>query len=1263
MFIKQVVIEGFKSYKDQTVLEPFSNRINCVVGANGSGKSNFFHAIRFVLDDLFSSLSTEDRRALLHESVGHHVLSAYVEVVFDNSDNRLPTDRGEVRLRRSIGMKKDEYHLDKKHVTKKEVANLLETAGFSRANPYYVVQQGKIAQMANMKDEQRLELLKELGGTRVYEDRRKESFRVMEECQSKRTHIQDLIGQLDEKLAELEQERAELAQYQGHDRQRRCLEYTVYDKELTKIKGEVEKLEEEKAAASDKQSRVIDELREAQGRLKGLERDLKNLGSQQKSLAAQKQDLAGEKERVQRRKASAELDVADLEDKLESNEATKEGCQQELARLEQLIAAKEAELEGVARQLREAAQQQAQLSGELQQKERRLQALYDKQGRSAQFNSKQERDEWVRREVEQLQGTVTQKEENRRGAQQQLAAAQAEVEEVTAKVAEAREMLGEREEGAKRALAQREELAGQRSELQNQQRDLFQREADLSNEKRQLSEQLHGREKVLEGLGRDLSRGLNNVKRLTQELGLEAKVFGTLIELFDCRKELYTATEVVANNSLFHVVVEDDEVALRLTAELNRGKCGRVSFMPLNRLKPPVVQYPDQYGSDVVPLLKRLKYDAKFEPAFRQVFGKTLVCRNLDIAAKVARETDLSCVTMEGDQVERRGTFRGGYHDSNRSKIQAMKEIKDLRGKLSDNSREGRKVAKSLLDVQQRIPQVTAELQKLEARHGAAADGSAPLRAELRQLEARGAAAAKKAAERQQLLETIEGELASLQARIQETEAEIGTDLLGQLSAAEQAEARQLQPLVARLQEDLQAAAAKQAEVEVSAQALEAELAANLGEQRRDLQDRLAAASGTVEAATLEARRRELQQAQEAVAAVAQREREVEGELEAAQRQAKELAAQRDALKSTAQAEDQAMQDEQRTLQTLNDRLAMQRLKKADLEKRIRELGSLPDDAFEKYRGHGLKRLQQELAQVNAELKKFGHINRKALDQYVMFTEQRDALYRRKEENDRGDEKIRQLIETLDMRKDEAIERTFKGVAKQFREIFAELVHGGRGELVMQKRLPGAGAGGDEGENDDPEGGGAAAAAGGGSSKHSALEKYSGVKVKVSFGGGETMSMKQLSGGQKTLVALALIFAIQGCDPAPFYLFDEIDAALDPQYRTAVSKMLARQANSDREPSQFIVTTFHPQIVDVADKIYGVSHTNRLSRIDVINRSDAITFLQTEERRAQEAQQRAAQAEAAAAAAKRKGKAALLAPAEDEELLGEGGEGDAMDTR
>lgn len=120
MHIKKVIIEGFKSYKEEVSTDPFSPKVNCVVGANGSGKTNFFHAIRFVLSDLFQNLRSEDRHALLHEGAGHQVVSAFVEIVFDNSDNRIPVDRDEVRLRRTISLKKDEYFLDGKHVTKTE---------------------------------------------------------------------------------------------------------------------------------------------------------------------------------------------------------------------------------------------------------------------------------------------------------------------------------------------------------------------------------------------------------------------------------------------------------------------------------------------------------------------------------------------------------------------------------------------------------------------------------------------------------------------------------------------------------------------------------------------------------------------------------------------------------------------------------------------------------------------------------------------------------------------------------------------------------------------------------------------------------------------------------------------------------------------------------------------------------------------------------------------------------------------------------------
>ncbi|KAH7985348.1 hypothetical protein HPB49_026470 [Dermacentor silvarum] len=120
MHIKQLIIQGFRSYKEQTCVEPFSPRHNVIVGRNGSGKSNFFYAIQFVLSDEFSHLRPEQRQALLHEGTGPRVLNAFVEIIFDNSDNRLPVDKEEVSLRRVIGSKKDQYFLNKKMVTSLE---------------------------------------------------------------------------------------------------------------------------------------------------------------------------------------------------------------------------------------------------------------------------------------------------------------------------------------------------------------------------------------------------------------------------------------------------------------------------------------------------------------------------------------------------------------------------------------------------------------------------------------------------------------------------------------------------------------------------------------------------------------------------------------------------------------------------------------------------------------------------------------------------------------------------------------------------------------------------------------------------------------------------------------------------------------------------------------------------------------------------------------------------------------------------------------
>lgn len=134
-----------------------------------------------------------------------------------------------------IGLKKDEYTLDRKSATKAEVLNLLESAGFSRSNPYYIVPQGRITSLTNMKDTERLDLLKEIAGTSVYENKRQESLRILEETQAKRDKIVDLLERIEERLEELQAEQKELDRFKVQDRERRCLEYTLYQKELDEV--------------------------------------------------------------------------------------------------------------------------------------------------------------------------------------------------------------------------------------------------------------------------------------------------------------------------------------------------------------------------------------------------------------------------------------------------------------------------------------------------------------------------------------------------------------------------------------------------------------------------------------------------------------------------------------------------------------------------------------------------------------------------------------------------------------------------------------------------------------------------------------------------------------------------------------------------------------------------------------------------------------------------------------------------------------------
>jgi structural maintenance of chromosome 3 (chondroitin sulfate proteoglycan 6) len=232
-------------------------------------------------------------------------------------------------------------------------------------------------------------------------------------------------------------------------------------------------------------------------------------------------------------------------------------------------------------------------------------------------------------------------------------------------------------------------------------------------------------------------------------------------------------------------------------------------------------------------------------------------------------------------------------------------------------------------------------------------------------------------------------------------------------------------------------------------------------------------------------------------------------------------------------------------------------LREIDVAKRkIREVGTISSEEFLKFKDKDANELYSRLHTVQEKLQGYTHVNKKAGEQFVNFLQQRDDLTSRNQQLDESAEAITNLIKVLDSRKDEAILRTFKGVAMHFANVFKELVPDGEASLTMVKS---SAPGGAAGKRRKPGADEADAAA--------AVLSFSGVKIKASFGGamGAPQDLALLSGGQKSLVALALIFAIQRADPAPFYLMDEVDAALDSTHRIAVANLLKKSAEGENE--------------------------------------------------------------------------------------------------
>lgn len=935
------------SYKEQTVIEPFSPKHNVIVGRNGSGKSNFFAAIRFVLSDAYTQMGREERQALLHEGSGSAVMSAYVEIIFDNSDDRFPTGKDELILRRTIGLKKDEYSLDRKNATKTDVMNLLESAGFSRSNPYYIVPQGRVTTLTNMKDGERLNLLKEVAGTQVYEARRTESLKIMTETNNKRAKIDETLEYIKERLSELEEEKEELRGYQEKDKERRCLEYTFLHREQEALAAALDQIDGNRQSGMQDTDENREAFLEGEKEMAVLDTEINQLNRQLELLKIDRRQLEEDRRETARQQAIYELEVKTLSDGKSASEQARAQRKESLKNVRDEIARKEAELQEILPEYTSRRERETAVKTRLDAADASAGYLHAKQGRISRFRSKAERDVYLKKEIAELNTTLATHKANRMDADEEVKSVQSRIEAMEAEIAELSEQLDNFSQG-KQGLADQISAAKEERERLSDERKLLRREEEkldvmIGDARREADRAERDLSHTMDGA---TSRGLATIRRLKREQNIEG-AYGTLAELLEVDDKFRTAVEVAAGNSLFHYVVDNADTATKLADVLYKEKGGRVTFMPLSQLRPRKNNLPK--AQDALPMLDQIEYDPSYETAFQQVFGKTMICQNLMIAGQYARSHGVNAVTMDGDSANKKGALTGGYIDPRKSRLEAVRALEKWRNTYEEHRARGTDIKKQIERKDQEITRAMGSLQKLEQKKRQSDDGYEPLRAELRSKVAHLEKQKDQLDAQKRRRDNVESMLKVNATQVTAYEAELATDFKKALMPAEEQQLEQLTVSIQQLRKEWNVLSADRRELEARKSILEVDLRENLRLKLDQLSGQELDDTALESSSSLKDVQKALKRATKAAAAVEAKLQENEHAIEKAESDIAEMNQDKTSRLQRQDSIAKAIEKYQKSMEKSIAKKALIAASAAECAKNIRDLGVLPEDAFSKY--------------------------------------------------------------------------------------------------------------------------------------------------------------------------------------------------------------------------------------------------------------------------------------------------------------------------
>jgi structural maintenance of chromosome 3 (chondroitin sulfate proteoglycan 6) len=874
-------------------------------------------------------------------------MSAYVEVCFDNTEDRFQTGKPEFYLRRTIGAKKDEYSVNRKNATKAEVIQILESAGFSRSNPYYIVPQGRVTALTNMKDKARLEMLKEISGSNVYETRRADSLKLLNDTDSKCANIDSVVESINERLGELEGEKEELEAWSKNDRERRSLLYTLHSREEAELEAKIEHIDSLEHHGREMREDNEATFRQNEDDITRLESEINQRKGDLDILRQDRVQYEGERKAATLEKAKIELDLKALQDSQSSAQQTKSRRDAQIKALQQQIRARQVELEQLLPQFNAKKEEEEAVRAQLLDAEGQYKRLQDKQGRTAHYSNKRERDTALRAQIDETNGDLSRRKAVLMQTNEEITELQNDIERIEGEIAELRQAIDNEGDAAVDLAAQLEKAKDAKKAVVDKQTNLWREQNRLSSQLGNVQKDLHHAEQTFSRLlDHGTSRGLESLRRYRRD-GLQG-VHGTIAELLQVPENYRSVTESAAEAALFHVVVEDDEVATKVMDRLTKDKGGRLTFIPLNRISVPDIQL--RPTENMQPLLPKLVYDDRFEDAFRHVFGKIVVCPTLDECKRVAKQYNVRAYNPDGDNATRKGQYRGGFHDPSRSKINAFSVVAEKRAQLDELQQRNRQIEEELESVRHQLTAAQSELLRRQNDQRRGETSYAPMREEVRVKQGLLQDTRDTLAKKQRTAADLEAAINLLGAQQSDWEAEIASKFTKALSNDEEQMLVTLTSTVKDLKK--QYAQVKQERATLETQKIEAELEVNQSLQPA-LDDLLAQQGGAggsgAQSTGLREAKRALDTINKTIANLDQQIEETDTQIDEIRAQIEQLESSRNEKEQSNRALAAAMEKQEKLLSRKDADRSTYTSQLNRCRKEIRDLGTLPEDVGRKY--------------------------------------------------------------------------------------------------------------------------------------------------------------------------------------------------------------------------------------------------------------------------------------------------------------------------